>query len=126
MRSIRTPGGKMDDLLIFSISASTRRIVGMLSAPRRISTIPWTISSSLSCPAMPKRGWLPIVTVATSLTNTGEPLLGASIVLAMSSTEWINPMPRTTAACGPKFTVWPPTLILALFSAASTLGTVRP
>ena len=30
----------MPVVLIFAISASTRRMVGMLSAPRRISTMP--------------------------------------------------------------------------------------
>ena len=33
-------------------------IVGMLFSPRRISTMPWTMSSSSSLPAMPSRGWL--------------------------------------------------------------------
>ena len=75
---------------------------------------------------MPSRGSLPTLTVATSPSSTGEPLVEVSMVLRMSSMEWIRPMPRTTAACGPKFTVWPPTLMLLLLSTCSTCGRVRP
>ncbi len=116
----------MPVLLIFCTSASTALIVGVLSAPRRISTMPCTISSASSCPAMPNRGWLPMRTSATSLIRSGLLVFCEIIVLRMSSSEWINPMPRTTAAWSPKFTVWPPTLTLALFSAAITCGIVTP
>ena len=44
------------ELLIRSTSCSTRAIVGELCSPRRISTMPWTISSSWFSPAMPSRG----------------------------------------------------------------------
>ena len=84
------------------------------------------MSSLLSLPAMPSRGWLPTETVATSDSSTGEPLLDDSIVWRMSSIEWIRPMPRTTADCCEKSMVWPPMLALALFSAVSTWGIVRP
>src|ERR1700733_6394767 len=56
MRSIRTPGGRMLEWLIWSTSCSTRRMVGELCSPRRISTMPCTMSSSSSWPAMPRRG----------------------------------------------------------------------
>ena len=85
--------------LILAISASTRRIVGVLCSPRRISTMPWTMSSASSWPAMPRRGWLPTLTVATSETSTGRPLLELSMVWRTSSSEWIKPTPRTTADC---------------------------
>jgi hypothetical protein len=39
-----TPGGKMPLRLILSTSASTRWMVGTLSAPRRIKTMPCTMS----------------------------------------------------------------------------------
>ena len=116
----------MPVVLIFWISASTRWMVGMLCPPRRISTMPCTMSSLSSWPAIPRRGWLPVLTVATSDTSTGEPLLDASMVLRISSIDWIRPMPRTTADWAENSTVWPPTLTLALFSAVSTCGTVRP
>ncbi len=48
--------------LTLSTSASTRLMVAMLSAPRRISTMPWTMSSMSLKPAMPSLGRLPMVT----------------------------------------------------------------
>jgi hypothetical protein len=49
--------GRQDsERLIPSISASTRRIVGVVCSPRRINTMPCTMSLSSSCPAMPRRG----------------------------------------------------------------------
>ena len=48
-------------------SFSTRAMVGELCSPRRISTMPCTMSSSWSRPAMPSRGFSPIVTCAMSL-----------------------------------------------------------
>src|SRR6476661_555032 len=56
MRSMRTPEGRILLVLIRSTSCWTRWIVGMLFSPRRISTMPCTISSSLSLPAIPSRG----------------------------------------------------------------------
>ena len=44
-------------------SFSTRAMVGELCSPRRISTMPCTMSSSWSRPAMPSRGFSPTVTV---------------------------------------------------------------
>ena len=75
---------------------------------------------------MPSRGWLSVLTVATSDTRIGVPLLDASMVLRMSSSEWISPMLRTTADWAENSTVWPPTLTFALFSAVRTCGTVSP
>ena len=46
---------------------------------------------------MPSRGFSPTVTVATSLTSTGLPLLCDTMVEARSSIERIRPTPRTTA-----------------------------
>ncbi|GJE03887.1 hypothetical protein GMJLKIPL_5844 [Methylobacterium isbiliense] len=37
-------------------SAFTASIEGVLFSPRRISTMPWTMSSSSFMPAMPSRG----------------------------------------------------------------------
>ena len=91
----------MPELLILSTSASTPCRVGSVSAPRRISTMPCTMSSSSFWPAMPSRGWLPTVTVATSETSTGVPSRTASMVLRMSSIERIWPTERTIADCEP-------------------------
>ena len=105
-----------------STSASTRLMVGMLSAPRRISTMPCddVVVVVLAGDAEPRlvadrRRW------RRRATSTGEPLLAVSMVCAISSIERIWPTPRTTADCGPKFTVWPPTLMLPLFSACEHL-----
>ena len=87
--------------------------------------MPNTMSSSLSMPAMPRRGLLPTLTVAMSLMVTGEPLLALTMVLRISSIERTSPTLRTTAAWGPKLTVCPPTLELLLLSACSTCGTLR-
>ena len=57
-----TPGGRIEELLMSWTSFSTRAIVGELCSPRRISTMPCTMSSSWSRPAMPSRGFSPIVT----------------------------------------------------------------
>ena len=84
------------------------------------------MSSSSFWPAMPSRGWLPTVTVATSDTSTGAPSRADSMVLRMSSIERIWPTERTIADCGPMFTVLAPTLMLALFSPSSTCFSVRP
>ena len=112
----------MPEALIFSTSASTRLMVGMLSAPRRISTMPCddVVVVVLAGDAQPRlvadrRPW------RRRATSTGAPLLAASMVLRMSSIERIRPTPRTTADCGPIFTVWPPTLMLLLFSACKHL-----
>ena len=56
MRSMRTPGGSMPERLMSSTSSLTRSMVGMLSAPRRMSTMPCTMSSLSPMPAMPSRG----------------------------------------------------------------------
>ena len=66
------------------------------------------------------------MTVATSRTSTGLPPLCVSIVLLRSSIERMRPTPRTTADCGPILTVLPPTLMLLLFSACSSCGSVSP
>ena len=116
----------MFEALIALISASTALIAGMLFSPRCISTMPWTMSSLLSWPATPSRGWKPTFTCATSPSVTGAPWLGDSTTLRIWSTDWIRPTPRTMAAWGPKLTVWPPTLTLLLFSAASTCGRASP
>ena len=116
----------MPELLILSTSASTPFSVGMVSAPRRISTMPWMMSLSSFWPAMPSRGWLPTVTVATSETSTGEPSRTVSMVLRMSSMVRIWPTLRTIADCEPIFTVLAPTLMLALFSPSRTCFRVRP
>jgi len=63
---------------------------------------------------------------ATSRTRTGFPPLCVSIVLLSSSAVRMSPTPRTTAACGPILTVLPPTLMLLLFSACSSCGSVSP
>ena len=126
MRSMRTPGGSRSDLLMRSTSASTPRRVGRVSAPRRISTMPCTMSSLSSWPATPSRGSWPTVTVATSDTSTGEPSRTAIMVWPMSSIERICPTERITADCGPRFTVLAPTLLLAPFSASSACFSVRP
>ena len=109
-----------------STSSSTRAIVGELCSARRISTMPWTISSSWFSPAMPSRGCEPTVTSATSLTSTGVPFGAAIMVLASASIERIRPTPRTTAACWPILTVLPPTLMLELEIACSSCGRVSP
>ena len=44
--SIFTPGGRMVELLMEATSCSTRVMVGALCSPRRISTMPCTMSSS--------------------------------------------------------------------------------
>ncbi len=105
------------ELLILSISASTRSSVGRLLPPRVMSTMPSTMSGWLSWPTMPRRGAFDTRTSATSRTSTGVPLTRLIIVSRMSSMSRIRPMPRTTADCCPTFSVWPPTLIEALFSA---------
>ena len=51
---------------------------------------------------------------------TGRPLGAVIRVWRTWSTEWISPTPLTMAAWGPMLSVWPPTLALALFSAAMT------
>ena len=112
--------------LTFSTSASTPVRVGMVSAPRRISTMPCTMSSSSFWPAMPRRGWLPTLTSATSETSTGAPSRTVSMVLRMSSIDRIWPTLRTIADCEPMFTVLAPTLMLALFSPSSTCFSVSP
>ena len=109
-----------------STSFSTARRVGRVSAPRRISTMPWTMSSSSSWPATPSRGSLPTVMVATSETSTGEPSRTVSMVWPISSMVRIWPTLRITADCGPRLTVLAPTLMLAPFSASSTCFSVRP
>ncbi len=115
-----TPGGNTSVVLIFWTSASTALIVGMDFSPRCISTMPSTTSLSASWPAMPRRGRWPTSTLATSPIVTGAPLGAAIKVWRTWSMEWISPTPRTMAAWGPMFRVWPPTLTLALFSAAIT------
>ena len=45
---------------------------------------------------------------------TGAPFGALIRVWRTSSMEWIRPTPRTMAAWGPMFRVWPPTLMLAL------------
>src|SRR5262249_1840843 len=78
---IRPPGGRLPELLMRSTSALTRSIVGVLCWPRRMRTIPCTMSTSSSLPAIPRRGWCPTTTVATSRTSTGLPPNWVSIVL---------------------------------------------
>ena len=75
---------------------------------------------------MPRRGFSPTVTVATSLTRTGLPPLCDTMVLARSSIERIRPTPRTTADCVPMLTVLPPTLMLELLTACRSCGSVSP
>ena len=53
----------MVELLIVATSSSTLVMVGELCSPRRISTIPWTISSSWFSPAIPSLGCSPTVTL---------------------------------------------------------------
>ncbi len=126
MRSMRTPSGSTPLALIFSTSACTARMVGMLLSPRCISTMPWTMSSLSSWPAMPRRGRKPIFTSATSLMNTGAAWLGETSTFSICAGVWIRPTPRTMADCGPKSTVWPPTLTLLLLMASSTFCRFRP
>ena len=57
---------------------------------------------------------------------TGAPLGAAIRVWRTSSMEWIRPTPRTMAAWGPMFRVWPPTLMLALFSAVTSWPSDTP
>ena len=116
----------MPVVLIRSTSASTALMVGMLFSPRCISTTPSTTSLSASCPAMPSRGRLPILTLPMSFTSTGAPLTVVTRVWPIWSTLWIRPTPRTMAAWEPKLMVWPPTLTLALFSACSSCGRLTP
>ena len=74
----RQNGGAVD----VATSFSTLSMVGELCSPRRIRTMPSTISSSWFSPAMPSLGCSPTVTVATSLTSTGVPLFDEIMVLA--------------------------------------------
>ncbi len=70
-------------------------------SPFRISTMPVTTSSSLSCPSIPWRGTAPTVTCATSLTRIGVPPREATTTLPMSSADRSKPMPRTRYCCAP-------------------------
>ena len=72
-------------VLIVSISALTAAMVGLDWAPRCISTMPITMSSSGPSPAMPSRGSLPTRRVATSFTSTGLPALVVTIVVWIAS-----------------------------------------
>ncbi len=111
---------------IFATSAFTASIDGVERSPRRISTMPWTMSSSSFIPAMPSRGWWPMVMVATSFTRTGAPPDCDSTVSPMSSTERIRPTPRTTADWLPKVMRLPPTLRLLSLRVFTTPDRVRP
>eukprot|EP00952_Eustigmatos_sp_NYUAD-ZCMA_P001934 8637-Eustigmatos_ZCMA.PRE.1 len=66
---------------------------------------------------MPSRGTKPSFTVATSLTCTGTPLFCVRTTFSMSLRLLTRPTPRMLIDCCPKFSVRPPTLILALPSA---------
>ncbi|GJD80866.1 hypothetical protein NBEOAGPD_4109 [Methylobacterium gregans] len=111
---------------IRATSALTASIAGVLSSPRRISTMPWTMSSSSFMPAMPSRGWWPIVTLATSRTSTGAPPDWLSTVSSMSSVDRIKPTPRTTADWLPRLIRLPPTLRLLSLSVFTTPASVSP
>ena len=101
-------------------------MVGMLCSPRRMSTMPSTISS-LDVLARDSQARLVLDLARRDVADqTGMPRFDVTIVLRMSSIEWIRPTPRTTAACGPMLTVWPPTLTLLLLSACSTCASDRP
>ena len=126
MRSIFTPGGRMPAASILATSAFTASIEGVLFSPRRIRTMPWTMSSSSFMPAMPSRGWWPMVTVAMSLTRTGAPPTWVSTVPLMSSTSRIRPTARTTADWPPMATRLPPTLRLLSLRVLTTFDRVRP
>ena len=59
--------------------------------------------------------------VAMSRRSTGRAVVaGDHRVEASLIEEWIRPTPRTIAACGPKLTVWPPTLTLLLPTTVNT------
>ena len=116
----------MPVVLIMSISCLTARIVGIDCAPRCIRTMPMTMSSSLPSPAMPSRGWLPMLIDATSLMSTGLPALVATSTFWIASIDWISPTPRTIAACAPKLIVCAPTLPSLLPIAARTCPTETP
>ncbi len=107
-----------------SISRFTRSIVGLLSAPRRISTMPSTMSSSPSLPAMPRRGWCPAATSATSRSRTAAPALRPTRVASSAAGDSTSPTPRTTTFCAPISMAWPPTLALLEFSAWTTCASV--
>ncbi|MCY1236794.1 hypothetical protein D9M72_494670 [compost metagenome] len=86
----------------------------------RITTMPETMSSSLSWPIRPCGGALPTLTSAMSLTRMGVPLFSATTTLAISAEVRKLPSERSRNCCRPCATAPPPALALARCSAVNS------
>ena len=126
-RCARRAAGRRE-LLIVSTSASTRSMVGMLccAAAHEHDALDDVVVVVVAGDAQPR-----LVARRCTVGDVADADRHAAGRTSpwcwrMSSIEWIRPTPRTTAACGPMLTVWPPTLTLLLLSACSTCGSDRP
>ena len=119
------PGGKTWRLM-FSTVALTRAKTSVAFSPRRKYTMPSTESGLSLNWNMPKRGALPISTLATSPIRIGTPLLMVMTTRLMSSMFLSRPTPRTTNCCSPLGNKPPPVLLLALFKATISWFTDMP
>ena len=119
------PGGRIW-LLILLIFSRTRAKTSEAFSPRRKYTMPSTESGLSSNWNKPKRGALPISTVAMSPIRTGIPLFTATTTCLMSSILRSRPTPRTTNCCSPLGRMPPPVLSFALDRASISCETVTP